>query len=60
MFTALFFAGVMLVNGIIAILVIGFLQSIGVWETSVSPTSEEPMSWLRHRMAGPRFAPTWI
>ena len=58
MFTVLFFAGVILVNGIIAILVIGFLQSVGLWEGSVSPASEEPMSWLRNRMAGPRFAST--
>ena len=58
MFTVLFFAGVLLINGIIAILLIGFLQSVGVWEVSVSPASEEPMSWLPNRMAGPRFAPT--
>ena len=58
MVTVLFFAGVILVNGIIAILVIGFLQSVGVWEVSVSPASEEPTSWLRTRIAGPRFPPT--
>lgn len=58
MFTVLFFSGVMLINGIIAILLIGFLQSVGVWEASVTPASEEPMSWLRNRMAGPRFEPT--
>ncbi|HET9757034.1 MAG TPA: hypothetical protein VFP66_11070 [Candidatus Limnocylindrales bacterium] len=58
MFTVLFFAGVILVNGIIAILLIGFLQSVGLWEGSVSPASEDPMSWLRSRMAGPRVAPT--
>ena len=58
MFTVLFFAGVLLVNGIIAILVIGLLQSVGLSEVSVSPASEEPMSWPRNRIAGPRFAPT--
>jgi hypothetical protein len=56
LFTVLFFAGVILVNGIIAILLIGFLQSVGVWEVSVSPASEEPMTWLRSRSAGPKFA----
>lgn len=58
MFTVLFFVGVILVNGIIAILLIGFLQSVGLWEVPVSPASEEPISWLRSRSAGPRFAPT--
>ena len=57
MFTVLFFAGVILVNGIVAILLIGFLQSVGLWEGSVSPASEEPTSWLRSRIPGPRFTP---
>lgn len=56
--TVLFFAGVMLINGIIAILMIGFLQSVGVWEVPVTPPTEEPMSWLRNRMAGARFTTT--
>ena len=39
MFTVPFFAGVILVNGIVAIFLIEFLRSVGLWEGSVSPTS---------------------
>lgn len=57
MFSVVLFADVMLINGIITILLIGFLRSVSLWGISVSPASEEPMTWLRSRIAGPSFAP---
>jgi hypothetical protein len=49
MFTVIFFAAVMAINGIVAILVIGFLQSIGVCDVSPPATTDDGF-W---QIAGP-------
>ena len=44
LFAAAFFGGVVLVNGILAILLIGFAQAMGWWE--VRPAGGTPAAWL--------------
>jgi hypothetical protein len=50
MFTVLFFAGVMLINGLVAILVIGILQSLGIWPVPMPADSELALPDLSGRL----------
>jgi hypothetical protein len=60
LFVAAFFGGVVLINGILAILLIEFFQSIGWWEVTIRATSEAMSPEFANPLGGHRLQPTMV
>jgi hypothetical protein len=58
LFAAVFFTTAVLINGILAILLIEFLQSIGAWEVTMPALPGEISPEFASRLRSPRPEPT--